>query len=296
MTPLRLTVQAGATTGSFTATATLGSNAWTWADTANTTDSATVIPILANGSLTSFSYVSATNILTVNGSFPAYPAGTIIRLNGLGVGTYLVGNATTDISLVVQAGATTSSFAATVLANGSAWSHADIANTTDSGLVISPGHNYGYVWFDSTHGPWANNGTPGNTFVQDLQAANPDIYVCFLGTNDGSRTIGSSTDLPGAASEYGDVKALIESVKAAKPTVKLMWLTPYLQSRSNVVAAQVTACGLYGVPVLDLMHGSEMDNPFTWQIYLLTTDHTHPSATGQPYLGAVSAEFIKQHV
>jgi hypothetical protein len=297
LTPLRLTVQAGATTTSLSATATYGGTAWTHADVGTTSDTGTAAPILPNGTITSISWVSATNTVTVNGTFPVLPTGTSVGFTGLTTNTWLQtvpGSSPTTIACAVQAGATVSIFTATCLSNGAALSHADVGNTSDTGTVITPGHNVMCVYNDSTHNfCQPAGGVVGNTYYQDITATNPDMIISFLGTNDSARSIGNSSDIAGAASEYGDIKAVIEASLTAKPTVHLMWVTPYLKNHTAIVTAIATASAQYGVPVLNTLANSLMDGAFTSAANLL--DGVHPSATGQVTLGGIMAQFISNN-
>jgi len=298
-------VQSGATTSSFTATCTYGGATWTYANQGSTPDSGNVIPTLASGTVTSVAYVSSSNTVTIGGAFPAYPSGTVVGFSGLTAGSFLVSvpssTSPVTISCTVNGGATTSLFSAVcVSATGQSYpvsqvalSHANVSTTSDAGTVVSPGYNVGCLWADNMHNICGSNGIVGNTFAQDIAHWNPAIYASELGTNDGGRTVGSSTDLAGAASEYGDIKAVIESIFLAKPGVHQVWLAPYLQRTSSVVTVILNAAAQYGVPVENTMIDSPMDNPFSWTTNLLIADHTHPTTAGGLILGGVWAEFIK---
>lgn len=296
--PLVITVNSGATVSSFSGTATYGGASNTPANVSTVSDSGTALPIIPNGTITAVAIAS--NKPTFTGTFAqALPSGTVIAASGLTSFNYLVSSLSTVITCTVDTGATTSSIPTTgCLSNGASWTHVDVGSTSDSGTLIVPGHNQG-CFYNSTQSECA--GTPSNTFAADMQAINPDIFLVGLNTNDcgatlppcSGRTIGSSSDLATAGTEYGDVKAVVESVESALPTVHLIWWTSYLKSRAPWVNATLAALKQYGVAACDAMDNTTMDTPITWPA-MLDVNHVHPgNINAENYLGGYLAECVK---
>ncbi len=189
---------------------------------------------------------------------------------------------------------------------GTLWQPALLART---GIVNAfsdshAGRTFGAIWEDyggSSTGtnlgpsaPGTNTGTAGNTVAQDI--ANLDGMICFMGTNPDA-TLGSPGDPPTAATTYGYIANFIQGILTAKPTLRLVMITPYNGQLRNtsmipVAAAIASVASLYGVPVLNLYANGGF-NQFNWATEL-QVDGLHPSATGGVLIGNAVGEFLKQ--
>ena len=69
-----------------------------------------------------------------------------------------------------------------------------------------------------------NSGKAGNTLAQDL--AGIDLILIELGGNDFLTPLGSPSDGVNAATEYGYVRNLIETLQTVAPTARIVWITP----------------------------------------------------------------------
>lgn len=145
--------------------------------------------------------------------------------------------------------------------------------------------------------PYDGSGTTtsGHTLANDL--ASVDLLVIELGTNDGGQYIGnnlgSPTDAPSMKSNAtlsANIAGVITTLLAAKPTLRIVWVTPWLDNPTNnragcnsaacsagINQAIVTTCAAYAVPVVNMLTESGI-NPSTWSTYLI--DGVHPSPTG----------------
>jgi lysophospholipase L1-like esterase len=135
----------------------------------------------------------------------------------------------------------------------------------------------------------------GHTLAQDL--ANIDFLLIELGTNDGGpyrgNNLGSPTDIPSmnpAATLSANIAGVITTVLAAKPMLRVVWMTPWQDNPTNghggcdsvacstaVTKAIVDVCQAYAVPVINMLTESGI-NSRTWSTYLV--DGLHPSQTG----------------
>jgi hypothetical protein len=293
LTSLLCSVTTG-TTSSIVATCTYGGTAWTaYPSISSTSDTLTVVPTLANGTISSCTWTNSTQTVTLGGTFPAgYAVGMKFGVSGATACGFLTsvpnsGNPTGGLAtasiICTATSVSTSSVSGTCTSNNGTISQADVATTGDSGTLISPGHNLKCLWIDATHN-WCNAGTAGNTWAQDFVAATPDEFVVGLGTNDGSVTAGSTSSTPGDGSESGSALAIAQFAFRAKPTVRIYWWVPYLQNSATVGTTIKNMLNTIGVPVIDPRIGTPMDNLMTWYTYL-QTDHTHPNATGGTVLG-----------
>ncbi len=128
----------------------------------------------------------------------------------------------------------------------------------------------------------------GNTFTQNVTAANPDLFFIALGTNSFSfMTVGTTMDTAGAATMHGGIKAVLNGVHHAKPGMRVIWIEPLqVGDTTNGRASQMPIvsqaieqeCALYGDPVIKMWSESGV-NSYTWGTLLLT-DLVHPSTFG----------------
>ncbi len=118
----------------------------------------------------------------------------------------------------------------------------------------------------------------GNTLAQNLAMA--DMLLIRLGTNDQNITLGALGDATTAGTFHGNMRWVIETLLAAKPTLRIILITPELnhfgspQAIQNVVDAEIAYGNSMGIPVLDLYRTSG-NNPLTNSVY--TYDGTHLS-------------------
>jgi len=166
---------------------------------------------------------------------------------------------------------------------------------------VSTGTNLGAA------APYPNTGTLGNTLAQDL--AGLSGMICELGTNDlwGSPTdyaLGSPGDATTAGTCYGYIRAFIEGVLTANPTMRLVMIAPYNSSArgaaagsttitTGVVTAIQTVAANYGVPVLDAYHLGGI-NQFNWATYLQADGLHINAAGGAAVFGPAIAEFAQR--
>jgi lysophospholipase L1-like esterase len=135
----------------------------------------------------------------------------------------------------------------------------------------------------------------GHTLAQDL--ASIDLLLIELGTNDGGQyrtnNLGSPTDAPSmnpAATLSANIAGVITTVLAARPTLRIVWMTPWQDNPTNghggcdsaacgtaVTKALVDVCQAYAIPVINMLTESGI-NSRTWSTYLV--DGLHPSQTG----------------
>jgi lysophospholipase L1-like esterase len=135
----------------------------------------------------------------------------------------------------------------------------------------------------------------GHTLAQDL--ANVDLLLLELGTNDGGQftgnNLGSPTDAPNMnfdATFSASIAGVITTLLAAKPTLRIVWMTPWQDNPTNghagcnsLACSQainqtiVNVCSVYSVPVVNMLTESGI-NASTWSTYLL--DGVHPSSIG----------------
>ena len=138
--------------------------------------------------------------------------------------------------------------------------------------------------------------TLGNTLAQNL--ANTDVLLVRLGTNDQNIPLGSLGDAANAGTLYGNMRWVVETLLSAKPTIRLILITPELnnfaslQNIQNVVDAEIAFAGSMGLPILDLYRTSG-NNALTNSLY--TYDGTHLTNWAyQNVDGPAIAQFIQR--
>ncbi len=118
----------------------------------------------------------------------------------------------------------------------------------------------------------------GNTLAANL--ANTDMLLVRLGTNDQNIPLGSLGNAANAGTQYGNMRWVVKTLLNAKPTMRVILITPELnsfaslQNIQNVVDAEIAYANSMRLPVLDLYRTSG-NNALTNAIY--TYDGTHPS-------------------
>ncbi|MFC6644136.1 SGNH/GDSL hydrolase family protein [Granulicella cerasi] len=158
-----------------------------------------------------------------------------------------------------------------------------------------------YTRHDSTTSPASNliGVATGNTLAQDL--ANVDVLFIELLTNTPTNTFGSSTDAPGTASAAGDISTALQALFTAKPTLRIVWITPYqanpgaaaMASQSqfvelNTLIKQIAT--LWGIGIVD--GGAIPINPSTWSTYLRDGVHPTDSAYQTLYGPCIAAQTL----
>lgn len=137
--------------------------------------------------------------------------------------------------------------------------------------------------------------TGGNTFVQDMAATSPDVLLIQLGTNDGDTPKGAQADINNGATWWGRVNSVVTAVAAARPGMKIVFITPYQinpaaypakwdstapAKMADMVTAVKYICGLSGSTVVDLLHNSGI-NQYNWSTLL--QDGIHINSAGATY-------------
>ena len=137
--------------------------------------------------------------------------------------------------------------------------------------------------------------TNGMTLAQSL--ANVDVQVIELGTNDQSVPLGSLGDATNAGTFYGNMRWIVEAYITAKPTLRVVLVTPQYNSYApeattqQYVNAMVAYGGSIGVPIIN-MNALGGVNALT--VGTLTRDGVHPSNVGfSTFYGPVIAQGIQ---
>ena len=141
---------------------------------------------------------------------------------------------------------------------------------------------------------YGNVAAVGTTLAQNL--ASTDMLLLRLGTNDQNIPLGNLGDAANSGTFYGNMRWVVETLLSAKPTVRLILITPELnnfsslQNVQNVVDAEIAYASSMGLPVLDLYRTSG-NNAITNSVY--TNDGTHPTNWAyQNVDGPAIAQFI----
>lgn len=143
---------------------------------------------------------------------------------------------------------------------------------------------------------WA---TPGNTLAQDL--ANVDLVTVYLGTNDATlaANIGALGDAIGSGTYYGYLRYAIEGLINAKPSLKIIWITPMFNDASGsstaaIVTAQLNICASYGIPVLNQFYNSGINSINVMSV--IGSDGVHPAMQANiDVIGRAVTGFITSH-
>ncbi len=136
--------------------------------------------------------------------------------------------------------------------------------------------------------------TVGSTLAQNL--ATTDMLLIRLGTNDVYLPLGNPGDATTAGTIWGDMRWVVETLLTAKPTLRIVLITPELNHFASptviqsVVDAEIAYGGSMGIPVLDLYRTSG-NNALTNMVY--TSDGTHPNYWSSTFVdGPAIAQFI----
>ncbi len=148
----------------------------------------------------------------------------------------------------------------------------------------------------NTNNCHAPAGTDGNTLAQNL--APVDLEVIELGTNDYVEPIGTLGDSTSANTFYGDMRWVVETLLAAKPSLRIVLVTPELNGfqpasvTQQYVQALVNYGASMGLPVINMFALGGL-NPLTAPT--LTLDQTHPNAFNYAnFYGPVIAQALQQ--
>ena len=152
----------------------------------------------------------------------------------------------------------------------------------NQGITSTPTGNY-------------STGTPGNTLAQDIAAV--DLLIIELGTNDQSVPLGALGDAQGAGTFFGDMRWVVETYLAAKPTLRIVLVTPQLngfasaQTTQTYVNAEIAYANSMALPVINMFLLGGL-NPLTSTT--LTVDGTHPNAYDYTnFYGPVIAQHLQ---
>lgn len=132
-------------------------------------------------------------------------------------------------------------------------------------------------------------GTVGNTLAQDIAPC--DVMLIELGTNYPQESLGTPTDAAGSGTTAGYIKTMLAALGAAKPTMRIAWITPYYIASETITQFQnentlIKGATIdYGAAIIDEGHDAGV-GPSTWSTLL--RDGTHPSdASGFPRYASV---------
>ncbi|MGO1305584.1 MAG: SGNH/GDSL hydrolase family protein [Sphingomonas parapaucimobilis] len=160
---------------------------------------------------------------------------------------------------------------------------------------------------------WGDSGTKMGDILTARSAAdftNIDLYGISSGTNDfGAQTaLGSPADAAGAATFYGAIKQIIETVRGWKPDVRMFFMTPlhrgdeFKPQNGGPIVYPLRAyrdaileCGLiYSVPVYDQYARSGI-GPGNFATYMQADDfdNLHPNDSGGRLIGRQLATWIE---
>ncbi len=152
----------------------------------------------------------------------------------------------------------------------------------NQGVTSTPNGNY-------------STGTPGNTLAQDLAAV--DLLIIELGTNDQSVPLGTLGDAQSAGTFFGNMRWVVETYIAAKPTLRIVLVTPQLngfasaQTTQTYVNAEIAYANSMAIPVINMFLLGGV-NPLTSTT--LTVDGTHPNAFDYTnFYGPVIAQHLQ---
>jgi len=138
--------------------------------------------------------------------------------------------------------------------------------------------------------------TTGETLAQSL--ANVDLLVIELGTNDEYTPIGNLGDATNAGTYYGNMRWVVETYLAAKPTLRLAMVTlqwstnttpNFIQQYANATVAYANSMG---IPVLNMFTKGGV-NSITAPS-LLRSDLVHPNDFSfSNFYGPTIAQFLQ---
>lgn len=145
--------------------------------------------------------------------------------------------------------------------------------------------------------------------ITSASLENVDLITVFGGTNDygGNRKLGTINDDITASTFYGDVKKVIDKILTAKPTVRLVFVTPLQRGKfenqpifpnpngggyklDQYAKAIKEVCEQYSIPVLDLFSSAGI-NKYNLPSY--TADNLHPNDAGSERIAQMLAAFLE---
>jgi hypothetical protein len=136
--------------------------------------------------------------------------------------------------------------------------------------------------------------TNGMSFAQSL--ANVDLEIISLGTNDHVEPIGTLGDATNSGTFYGNMRWVVEAYLNAKPTLRVVMVTPQFNAivapavTQQYAEAMVAYGNSIGIPVINMFEKGGL-NAIT--AGALTADGTHPNIFGyENFYGPVIANGI----
>jgi lysophospholipase L1-like esterase len=161
--------------------------------------------------------------------------------------------------------------------------------TPGSALLVNQGT------INTPLGP-VSTGTPGDTLAQDLVQI--DLMIVALGTNDASFPLGNLGDPTNAGTYYGNMRWIAETYLSAKPSLRLVFVTPQYSGfgthpqQQQMAEAMADYGKSMGIPVINMFALGGV-NALTAPT--LTRDGTHPSDYGfAHFYGPVIAQGLQQ--
>ncbi len=141
-----------------------------------------------------------------------------------------------------------------------------------------------------------DGGKDGATLADNL--ADSDLAIIELGTNDESETIGQVGDAPTAGTALGALGWIVETLEAAKPTIRVVIVTPQLNALGTATNTKLLAdaeagyAGSAGIPAINMFRVGGLN---AVNVSTLTKDGTHPTQWAFDNLyGPVIAQHLAQ--
>jgi len=140
--------------------------------------------------------------------------------------------------------------------------------------------------------------------ITALDLSSSDTLLIFMGTNDygnsGGRALGAFGDTASSNTFYGDIRAAIEAAYTAKPSIRLVFVTPIQRTDQTAANAQgrvlrdyvdaiIDTCERFSVPVFDANRAGGF-NSLNFSTF--SSDGLHPNAPGHLRLARNIAGFL----
>ncbi len=144
----------------------------------------------------------------------------------------------------------------------------------------------------------SDGGKEGATLAENL--AGSDVAIIELGTNDETEPVGQFGDLPNAGTSEGTLRWIVETIEAAKPTIRVVVITPELNTRGGATSANVKLLAeaeveyaeSVGVPVVNMFR---LGGVSPVNIGTLLQDGIHPTVWNYDNIyGPVIAQHLMQ--
>lgn len=142
----------------------------------------------------------------------------------------------------------------------------------------------------------SDGGKDGATLADNL--ADSDMAIIELGTNDESEPVGHSGDAPTAGTVEGTLRWIVEAIEAAKPSIRVVIVTPQYNSLASAAAVKLVADGeveyaeSVGAPAVDMFRLGGVN---AMNLSTLTKDGIHPTQWAFDNLyGPVIAQHLMQ--